>query len=64
MCLGGRASEEDAEAVRKLFSAVGRIVQVCPGLRSALTWFPLVVYTDTFRKRVSANKLYALCLKF
>ena len=28
MCLGGRANEEDAEAVRKLFSAVGRIVQV------------------------------------
>jgi len=28
MCLGGRATEEDAEVVRKLFSAVGRIVQV------------------------------------
>ena len=29
MCLGGKASEEDAEEVRTLFSSVGRIVQVC-----------------------------------
>ena len=28
MCLGGKASEEDAEEVRTLFSSVGRIVQV------------------------------------
>lgn len=28
MCLGGNASEEDAEEVRTLFSSVGRIVQV------------------------------------
>ncbi|KAK9843981.1 hypothetical protein WJX81_000947 [Elliptochloris bilobata] len=37
MCLGGRANEEDAEAVRKLFSAVGRIVQVDEKLLSAVT---------------------------
>ena len=30
MCLGGKATEEDAENVRRLFSAVGRIVQVGP----------------------------------
>ena len=28
MCLGGQANDEDAETVRTLFSAVGRIVQV------------------------------------
>lgn len=28
MCLGGTASDEDAEEVRTLFSSVGRIVQV------------------------------------
>lgn len=28
MCLGGKASDEDAEEVRTLFSSVGRIVQV------------------------------------
>ena len=28
MCLGGKATDEDAENVRQLFSAVGRIVQV------------------------------------
>ena len=28
MCLGGKATEEDAETVRALFSAVGSIVQV------------------------------------
>jgi len=28
MCLGGKASDEDAEEVRMLFSSVGRIVQV------------------------------------
>lgn len=28
MCLGGSASDEDAEEVRMLFSSVGRIVQV------------------------------------
>lgn len=28
MCLGGKASDEDAETVRTLFSSVGRIVQV------------------------------------
>ena len=34
MCLGGKASEEDAEEVRTLFSSVGRIVQVRICLRS------------------------------
>ena len=28
MCLGGKATEEDAETVRALFSSVGSIVQV------------------------------------
>ncbi len=28
MCLGGKATDEDAADVRQLFSAVGRIVQV------------------------------------
>lgn len=64
MCLGGRASEEDAEAVRKLFSAVGRIVQVCLGLRSALTWFPLVVYTDTSESVYRQINSMRLCLAY
>ena len=29
MCLGGQASEEDGEAVRTLFDAVGTIFKVC-----------------------------------
>lgn len=64
MCLGGRASEEDAEAVRKLFSAVGRIVQVCLGLRSPLTGFPPVVYTDTSGSVYRQINSLRLCLTF
>ncbi|CAL5227207.1 g10125 [Coccomyxa viridis] len=37
MCLGGKASDEDAEEVRTLFSSVGRIVQVDEKLLSAVT---------------------------
>lgn len=37
MCLGGAASEEDGEAVRTLFAAVGTIVKVEEKLLSAVT---------------------------
>ena len=37
MCLGGHASEEDAEIVRTLFSAVGTIFKVDEKLLSAVT---------------------------
>ncbi len=47
MCLGGRATEEDGEAVRTLFDAVGTIFKVRRANHRALHFVQKLLFTLT-----------------